>query len=282
MKISYFHTVYSHSPRQINLQDWLDLTIQPTSKLKGVVSEYRKTGDKKIKEGLPCVTMSATFKGRRTLKKIHKKNPIIVLDIDRKENLCIDMLAVRDLFMKHPSCMYAGLSAGGDGLYILMLLAKKDKLSEYFEHFREKLLKVGINIDESCKDSTRLRFYSYDKDAYLNKKAKPYRLALKVKAKPKRQAGGYKNNINKIESLIKAIQASGTDITQNYQDWIKVGAAIYNELGDSGINYFHSISSMHPDYSYKKCERKYNNCKKMSSISFGSLFHIASGYGIRY
>jgi len=281
MKITCFKSIFKDATRDIDLLSWLHLTIKPTKKLKKQVDEYRKTGNKKIKEKIPAVTLSATFKSKRNLKNINKKTGLICLDIDRGDNLCINMEAVKELLSKHPSCLYCGFSTGGDGIYSIMLLAKKNKLSEYFEIFKSKLAKVGVNIDESCKDFTRLRFFSYDKKAYLNENALPYKI-ISIKRNKKPSKSTHKSSIDKIESLIKAIQGSGTDITQNYQDWVKLGAAINNEFGDSGSHYFHQISKQHSEYDFKKCERKYNNCKKMTSVSFGSLFHIASGYGIRY
>lgn len=281
-RISRYSTVTSKKSAEIFLFDWLESTIDPPKELKKRVKQYRKTGDKRLKEQLPCVTISAVFNKIRNLESISHKNNLLVIDIDRGDNLCIDMIGVRDFLAKHPSCLFTGLSCGGDGVYAIIVLAKSKKLGKYFEHFKEKLQKVGVNIDASCKDYTRLRFYSYDKDAHFNKKAIPYNLPKKIKRKAPKVGAGSKSSTEKIERLIAEIRSTATDITSNYEDWIRIGAAIANEFGDSGNYYFHEISRLHPDYNQGKTDRKYISCLKMTRVSFGSLFHIAGQYGIRY
>jgi len=276
--------MFNDATKDIDLFDWLELTRNPTKKLKKQVNAYRKSGDKSFKETLPAVTLSATFKAKRNLKKINKKTGLICLDIDRKENLCIDMNAVKELLSKHPSCIYCGFSTGNDGIYAIMLLEKKNKLLEYFENFKKKLASVGVNIDESCKDFTRFRLFSYDKTAYINKKAIPYKLVTIKKNKIAKNTSKTptKGSTDKIEALISVIKRNSIDITSNYADWVKIGAAINNEFGYSGENYFHEISKQHSEYSYKKCQKKYEQSSKMKSVSFGSLFYIADSYGVRY
>lgn len=290
IKVSYFGNVEVTKPKNINLLNWLKSTINPPKKLKKLVELYRKSGDQRVKESLPCITVSATFKDIRNLNNIDKKTGLLCLDIDRyskskkaASNICIDMKLARNLFSTHPSCLYCGFSVSNDGVYAIIIISQKNKLNKYFEHFQKKLALIGINIDAACKDYTRLRFFSYDKDAYLNKKAKPYRLPSKKIKKPTgSRSGAYKSSINKIELLIKRINETGLDITSDYQDWIKIGGAISSEFGDAGNFYFHEISKHHPDYDSAKCDRKYYSCSKMNGVSFGSLFYIADSYGIRY
>ncbi|MBR3291758.1 MAG: PriCT-2 domain-containing protein, partial [Bacteroidales bacterium] len=50
----------------------------------------------------------------------------------------------------------------------------------------------------------------------------------------------------RVEALIAALKAAGTDITADYNDWLKVGFALAGEFGESGRGYFHAISSLYP------------------------------------
>ena len=44
-----------------------------------------------------------------------------------------------------------------------------------------------------------------------------------------------------IETVIGRIELANTDITSNYADWIKIGFAFANILGDGGRQYFHRV-----------------------------------------
>ena len=183
VKISYYSKVSDNIPKDFELHKWLRQTIDPPKKLKEKVLKYRKHFNKADKESLPCVTISALFKGVRNLKNIKSKNQYIVLDIDRDSkaknrpsNTCIDMSKVKDFLASHPATLYCGFSVSLDGVYCVMKIAKGGSLKKYFKFLKKQLAMHGIFIDESCKDYTRLRFFSYDKEAYYNKKAKVLQL----------------------------------------------------------------------------------------------------------
>lgn len=290
-EISIFANVEDVVPKTMYLESWLANTIHPNdADLKEKVLKYRETFDPEIKKSLPCCTISATFEGKRSLDNIKKKNRFICLDIDRhskskkrKCNQCVDMLLVKELFMAHPCTLYCGLSVSGDGIYAIIKIEDENKLTDFFNMFDESLSRIGINIDASCKDYTRLRFFSYDPDAYFNPNALQY-AAPKEKIPPKlKPTNSYSiSDAEKVEKIIKVLEDTHMDITQSYEDWVKIGAALYEGFGDTGNDYFHRISSFYPDYDYKATERKWNNCKKMNKIKLDSLFYVASSYGVRY
>lgn len=287
MKISIFNNVKDTIPKEYDLDKWLKETINPSKRLLGLVNGYRNTHDKDYKKNLPCVTISASFKGVRNEENIKQKNNFIVLDIDRyskkgKCNSCIDMLLVKEMFMNHPCTYYCGYSVSNDGVYAIIKLYENDKLDEYFNHFQKKLSRIGVNIDGSCKDYTRLRFFSYDSEAYYNPDALMYKLPIEVKTEVHRSVIANKSDEDKVQKVVEIIESNSIDITGSYDDWIKIGAAIYNSLGESGRPYFHRISKISSDYKYKECDSKYTNCSKMNKISLGTLFEFCKHYGIRY
>lgn len=287
--ISIFQNVSDNSPKDFDLDQWLEYTIKPPKRLLNLVEKYKETLDKKDKENIPCSTISASFDKIRNLENIKSTLPLICLDIDRyskskkkASNDCIDMLLVKELFMSHPCCYYCGHSLSGDNIYAIILLETSNNLSEYFDHLQKQLALRGINIDSSCKDYTRLRFFSYDPEAYYNPKAK----ALRLK-KPKKVATGGRTFVNKsdqekVEKLLQEIHRYKVDITTVYEDWIKIAGALNSEFGDSGRSYFHEISQYHQDYDFEKADKKFDQCKKMNKTGLGSLFKIATDYGVRY
>lgn len=285
-----FRTVKDKIPEYYTLDDWLLQTINPPPDLEKAIETYRRTFDKSIKEDLPCCTISAAFHTERNLNNIKHKNNFICLDIDRTTkakkkrcNQCIDMLLVKEFFMNHPCTYYCGYSCGGDGVYVILRIHDENKLAEYFEYFRNQLSRIGINIDESCKDYTRLRFFSVDKEAYYNPDAKFYKLEEKKEVKPSaRHFGITKSDTDKVEKIIELINSTGMDITQSYDDWVKVGAALYDGFGDTGLTYFHQVSSNHPEYDPREVDKKYHSCSKMNKIKLAAFFYVASSYGLRY
>jgi len=280
-KISIFENVRSNVPHDYDLDDWLRHTIKPKGKLKKSIDNYRNTFSKEDKKALPCITVSARFTKWREEKNIVEKLPFICLDIDRKDNKCISMLLAKELFINHPCCYYTGYSTSIDGVYAIMKITDPEKLDKYFEYFDLSLKKIGINIDKSCKDYARLRFFSFDSEAYHNPEAKAFRLK-KPAAKKAYNNYTISSESEKVDKLIDEINKFSIDITSNYEDWIKIGGALQSEFGENGRGYFHNISKYHPDYDLKSCDKKYDSCRKMNKTGLGSLFKIASDYGARY
>ena len=306
-KISYFNSVNDTVPKEYDLEKWLKMTIDPPSDLLEKVEEYRSTLETRVKRKLPCVTISASFQGIRNLENIKEKNRLICIDIDRfskskknKSNICIDMLLVKEMFMQHPSTLYTGYSVSGDGVYAIIRIFDAEALPEYFDFFQAKFAHIGINIDNSCKDYTRLRFFSVDKEAYYNPKAlfykknetespvpapapvEPEAAAKKVSPNEKQRAYEVLDNWNKAKRVTDLAEQQRVDITSSYQDWFKIGGALYNEFGEDGRNLFHRLSSIHSEYSYKECDDKFNQCKKLNKVNFSTFLYIAGSYGIKY
>jgi hypothetical protein len=289
--ISIFKNLEDNAPKEFFLERWLLNTINPQDEaLKERVLEYRETYDKQIKKFLPACTISASFIERRSLDNIVQKNKLICIDVDRyskskkkKCNLCVDMLLVKEMFMSHPCTLFCGLSVGGDGVYAIIRIADENNLAKYFDYFKEKFARIGVNIDESCKDYTRLRIFSYDPDAYFNPKALIYTIP-EVKEIPKPQRNSYisQSDADKVEKLIEVIEQTGMDITQSYEDWVKIAAALQDGFGDMGLSYFHRISSYNSDYDAKATDKKWRQCQSMNKIKLAALFYVASSYGVRY
>ena len=289
-KISIFKHVKDNVPQDFDLDSWLQQTINPTKELDEAVEAYRQTFDKSLKERLPCATISASFHTERNLNNIVEKNKLICIDIDRHTkskkkrcNQCVDMLLVKEMFMSHPCTLYCGYSVSGDGIYAIIRIHDENQLGLYFNLFRDNLSRIGINIDESCKDYTRLRFFSVDRDAYYNPDAKYYKAP--EKAPERKPVAGFhvsKSDAEKVEKIISIISSTGMDITQSYDDWVKIGAALNDGFGESGLVYFHQVSSQHSDYDPRETDKKYHSCSKMNKIKLAAFFYVANSYGIRY
>ena len=90
----------------------------------------------------------------------------------------------------------------------------------------------------------------------------------------------YDDTKNKVELIITLIERDGIDITADYEDWYRIGAALANQFGEDGGEYFHRVSRFHREYNKREADYKFNSCKKLKYISIGSFFYIAEKYGV--
>ena len=90
-----------------------------------------------------------------------------------------------------------------------------------------------------------------------------------------------KTNEEAVEELVQWVEATGTDLTASYDDWLKIGFALADEFGESGACYFHRISKFYPNYTREECEKKYHKCVKANGdgVKIATLFHYAKQAG---
>mgnify|MGYP000962170332 CR=1 FL=1 len=85
-----------------------------------------------------------------------------------------------------------------------------------------------------------------------------------------------------IEEITRRIEATGTDITATYADWLRLGFALVEALGEGGRPYFHRLSRFYPDYNAQEADNQYNNCLKARGhgVTPKSFFQLAKENGI--
>ena len=84
------------------------------------------------------------------------------------------------------------------------------------------------------------------------------------------------NSGDKLDRLINRIVSQGIDITNSYKNWFEVGAALANEYGERGREYFHQLSKFHPEYSPGKCDKQYDHClRNPGKFTAGTIVHYA-------
>ena len=72
------------------------------------------------------------------------------------------------------------------------------------------------------------------------------------------------------------------DITTPYEEWIKLGFALADGLGEDGRELFHQLSSMNAEYNYEECDKKYTSCMKGNGkgITIQTFFKMAKDAGV--
>ena len=184
-----------------------------------------------------------------------------------------------------------GLSVSCRGVFGLIPIRFPEKHKEHFEALKVAFSKLGIVLDKACSDVTRLRIYSYDKDAYFNENAVMFNEIFEYKFDtsylPKNEIieNSSQNNedtFKKVQRILNEIENTGIDITKNYNQWFNIGCALANEFGEEGREFFHVTSRNHNKYHPESCDNLYSTCleRKYSEIGIGTFFHWAREYDL--
>ena len=285
INISAFLNYKATEPKEINLLAWLNSTKHylEVEKIRNTTDETIK---KVLKSKLPAITPSGTF-SKRCAKNLIKHSGFIQFDIDYKDNLHIKNYEnLKNEIRKIKEVAYCGLSVSGKGYWGLIPISEPTKHQQHFEALLLKFKNLGIVIDKSCKDISRLRGYSIDDDAYFNHSATKFNQILKKATKQQQRKTYIKTNDsntikNNVEKKINEIQQKNIDVTVGYETWFSIGCSFANEFGESGRNYFHILSKINSEYSNSKTERQYNHClKNKYSYSIATFFHYCKIHNI--
>lgn len=136
--------------------------------LRKSLADNKKEAAERAKKSLPAFTPSATFKGGRKMEFLQQYNGIIVLDIDKLEKEKLQQCKTK---IRMDDFVFASfVSPSGNGLKIFVKVStNKEQHKETFlalQRYFEELLEV--EIDKSGKDITRLCFFSYDPELFIN------------------------------------------------------------------------------------------------------------------
>ena len=139
--------------------------------LRKSLAENKTEAYNKAKKSLPAFTPSGKFVGGRKLEFLANYSSCIILDIDKLS--AADLQNAKHLANQSEFTFASFISPSGNGLKILVKInSEKANHKEAFllvqAHY-EAILK--LEIDKSGKDITRLCFYSWDENLYLNENA---------------------------------------------------------------------------------------------------------------
>lgn len=85
-----------------------------------------------------------------------------------------------------------------------------------------------------------------------------------------------------ISLVVNRIVAAGIDLTNDYNDWLRLGFALVDALGEGGREHFHHLSSLCPKYEPKACDRQYDACLhgQGGGVTIATFFHMAKEAGV--
>lgn len=253
----------------------LDFVLNSTCKER--ILEIRRCEKPKyrsvLKSRLPAVTPSGIFE-KRSKACLIRHSGVICVDIDGKENPTVtDFEALKSEFKNLAGCFYAGVSASGQGVFLLVRIATPEAHVAHFRALSARLATRGIVVDKACKDITRLRGASYDPLPFLNLDAGVFTETIEtVVSKPTIMRNdppkpslpiqsSSESTRQAIAGLVQRIERTRTDLTDRYTDWFAIGCSLAAEFGEDGRAYYHAVSRQSLKYDYKECDRQFDKCK---------------------
>jgi predicted P-loop ATPase len=227
------------------------------------------------KKRVPLVTLSGTFT-ERTDKNIKSHSSFIGIDVDDVE----DPEKLKDL-IKGDRYLYAAFtSISGKGLCLVFKI-NGDKHRELFAGLSEYLAsKYQIIADAKCINVSRARFISFDPYLYLNDDADKFNQV--PKSKPIKQVPQVVYVQSDFEMIINEITTRQIDLTEDYNDWLRVGFALADKFGENGRGYFHLLSQFNSKYDSSFCDRQYSNCLRAGKygVTIATVYYMAKNAGI--
>lgn len=277
-QISIYDSVYDNIGRIGTMRDFLQMGLDR----KEQIDRLRQVDDKAVRDNmkkqLPCASISGTF-SKRNGGNLIQHSGYIAIDIDDVADCSglIAKLAEMDIVA------YVGRSVGGHGIYAIVRIAYPHKHGQQWEALSRYFATLGITVDPATKDVTRLRFCSYDTEARLRDNAVPYTGVYEPPRPNPLSASRYEGADEteaKVADCCRQIAACHIDLTNDYADWLKLGFSL-SELGESGREYFHVVSSQCGKYKQRQCDRKYNDClRTRRTCGIGYFFNRCKEYGI--
>ena len=155
------------------------------TKWKEAIDKFRETGDQKLKRGLPAFIFQATFDettspkgkvGRWRKQSATRLTGLVVMDIDHIDDplgLVNEKLEMSNEKWAALGVLLVYITPSGKGLKIVFKAdAKKGNLIDN-QHAMAKVL--GVEVDESCKDASRMSFICKEEDVlYIDKELFTY------------------------------------------------------------------------------------------------------------
>lgn len=274
--------------------------MKTNPKLKEEIEQLRllRKDDEKLykrrKSELPSFTASGIFSQRKSTG-LEIYNGYICIDIDGQDNPDItDFSRLRDELSKIKNIDACFLSASGEGVFCFVRVGDDPKQhKQYFNALSVCFKELGINVDEKCSDISRLRFSTFDADGYLDENDPiPFTQTLDQKAmnrsvnkktistskKFSRNVLLQEDSMRRVERVIEKLEEQSIDITDDYNDWIRIGFAFAREFDEGGRDLFHRVSSISPKYDTHLADTVYDGFlqadEPANPATLGTFFHL--------
>lgn len=297
IEIDAYSNITDNVCKKANLKELLT-----TNKFKERIEQLRSIEDEKeqkeFKRTLPNFTLSATFNETRKHENVLSYTNLICVDIDKQDN-SMDMNTIGETLKRIDNIAYCARSCRGNGYFAIIPIEHGERLKDHFKALQEDFLNLGIVLDKSCSDVTRVRYVTFDNNYYINPNPVIYtRMLTETRRKSKESNTSKTSNkphtdtvidvnsdsIKLSESDLKTLQDTVNrcdeykfNILEDRDNWFKVGTALANELGEQGRDFFHRLSNKSKKYDEQECNDKYDEMitnRGMYNYNLATIFHI--------
>ena len=252
---------------------------------------------------LPYVTPSGVFSYCNDNSLI-RHSRLLCIDLDGVEDVeGLKRLLIAD---KHFFTPMAFRSPSGNGLkWIIVIDLSICDHRTWFQAVRNYLLEnynslTPKMVDSQCQNPSRACFLCYAPDAYVNQDIVTPALTFdpiqwaarsadvkKTSAKPNLQPRACQS-LHPMEELAKAravareLLRRGANIADDYGDYLKLGFALANGLGNDGRELYHQLCSQSAKYNEGDCERKWQQClsKTDGRTTIATFYNMAKQAGV--
>jgi predicted P-loop ATPase len=281
MLISHYKNIYDKQDVDIDIQGFLE-NIR-TGKWQDIVLDVRSCSDKterdKKKKSAPLVTISGSFSDRKD-EALRAHSGFIAIDIDNIDN----PEETKKIIAADPYIYAAFTSISGHGLCLIMRIDGSRHLDAFNAIASYLYNTYQLIVDQSGKNVSRARFISYDPWMIVNTKAPIFKKYLpKKKELQSHRVAVVKTD---FDAMIDAMDRKGLNLCEDYSEWIQIAYALVSEFGESGRDYFHTLSSHSSKYNSDDCNNQYTACLKNHSeakgkrSTIGTIYYLAKKNGI--
>jgi hypothetical protein len=304
-KVSIGETVGFNKQNTIRLADVYTHIQKPIGDWKQVFAELRDLVDNgdldeynRKKKNLRVFTWSGTFDNRSNDGLIQHTGRLQI-DIDWKDKPRAASEELRDQLGEDTHIEFACLSPSARGVKCGMLIPVCANDAEHKKAFAaaENYFKQqhSITIDSSCKDVSRICFFSYDPHRKLNESATPLDItrwatvapnhsdtpSTTKTESPNHPAGGEGKTFDKLTPELAQQLLDHIAGYDNRDTWIKVGHALKHAFGDDGLPLWEGWSAKSAKWQESDRE-KWDGFKPTNTNGEATLIAMAREGGWQY
>lgn len=221
----------------------------------------------------------------------------LAIDIDLADNAHLSNFEnIRMVCRFRPEIGLLMRSCSGSGYFGLVRLAYPDRHKAQFKSLMQDYAALGVQLDKACSNIGRVRFASWDdfEHIYINEQVVPYRGVVEdmpqVTPQTTRQSyrsGSYATyNDNEgeaqfweqqrvqdrlIELIVEELVRNHKNITESYEEWVKVGWALRSH--PYGLDLFHELSRCSQKYNEGQTNVKWNQLGSSKIVTYNYLIH---------
>ena len=197
VQVSWFEDKRVSAPSgDLTLEQVADIICNPKCTfLQGRVLGYTKTAYAMLKQGkkqaydhwkgkMPAFTPAGLFRERRAISCCIAETGAALIDFDHlSEDVCQEVLKKAKTLSY---VVFAWRSLSGKGVHLLIALPDSGTFKENIEPAQRQVIKdmaiPGLELDKVCKDVSRLCYFNYDPELFVNWDTEPMVPSEEVKA----------------------------------------------------------------------------------------------------